>query len=111
MKNNCYDTDFIGVSYRGEHLLHEYGLYRVSNSNRYDTNIAVNMKLNSATVKNYEGGYYFNSFKEPQLFNLNFAFDNLSSIKLKKLIELLSPKEMGELIFDEYPYKVYDVKV
>lgn len=106
-----WDTDFIGVSFKGKHLLRDYNIYRVSSSNRYDMHLNSNQKLNTATEKTFEGTYYFNSTRQPLQFNLNLAYDSLTAKQLEEVRQLFSPNEIGPLVFDEYPYKVYDAKV
>ena len=106
-----WDTDFIGVSFKGKHLLRDYNIYRVSKSDRYDMHLNANKKLNTATEKTFEGTYYFGENREPLQFTLDLAFDSLTAKQLKEVKELFSPTSIGELIFDEHPYKVYDAKV
>ena len=106
-----WDTDFIGVSFKGKHLLRDYNIYRVTKSDRYDMHLNANQKLNTATEKTFEGTYFFGGNRQPLQFTLNLAFDSLTASQLKEVKELFSPTSIGELIFDEHPYKVYDAKV
>lgn len=108
---NPFDTDFIGVSFKGKHLLRDYNIYRVSKSNRYDMHLNANVKLNTATEKTFETTYFFGGNRQPLQFTLDFAFDSLTAKQLKEVRQLFSPTSIGELIFDEHPYKVYDAKV
>lgn len=106
-----WDTDFIGVSFKGKHLLREYNMYRVSKSNRYDMHLNANLKLQTASEKTFNGTYFFGGNRDPLSFVLDLAFDCLTVKQFKEVRQLFSPTSMGELIFDEHPYKVYDVKV
>ena len=110
-KAQDWDTDFIGVSFNGKNLLREYNVYRTSEGDRYETVINSNIKLNTASEKTFDGTYLFDQVKQPLNLNLNLAFDGLTDIQLKELTFLFSPNQIGPLVFDEYPYKVYDAKV
>jgi hypothetical protein len=54
---------------------------------------------------------YFNTTFGTLQFSINIAFDNLFEEDIRKLQKVFNGKEVGELIFDEWPYKAYDAKV
>lgn len=57
------------------------------------------------------GQYYAGANDKTQTFNLNFAFDSLDEVHLRKLRQVFGGDDISELIFDETPYKAYSVKV
>jgi hypothetical protein len=55
--------------------------------------------------------YFFGSNHKQKVFDIKFAFEELDDIKLREMKRWLSGKEVGDLWFDEEPYKVYSAKV
>lgn len=105
------DTDFIGFTYNKLHSIRDLNIYRVSEGSRYNSNPVPNW--NDKTMENSggDGTYFFGSTHKNKQFNINIAFDSLTETQLRKLKQLFNGKEVGELIFDEAPYKAYAAKV
>jgi hypothetical protein len=53
-------------------------IYRTSDSNRYNINLAPPMRDITAEVPSGDGQYYFGTFHQPKVFDISFAFDNLN---------------------------------
>jgi predicted phage tail component-like protein len=102
--------DFIGFSFNKQHSS-DFNIIRTSDGSRYNTNLTPNLTDKTADVPGGDGQYYFTSFHKNRTFNINFAFDALSEMNIRKLRKWLSGKEVGDLIFDEEPYKAYSAKV
>lgn len=103
--------DFIGFTYNGLHSYTNFHIYRTSDGSRYNQNLIPTLTDKTADVPGGDGQYYFTSFHKNRTFNINFAFDELREIDIRKLRNWLFGKEVGDLIFDEEPYKVYSAKV
>lgn len=100
----------LGFSYNGRHSS-EFNIVRVSSSNRYDDNLLPQIQDKTVQVPGGDGTYYFGSYYTQRQFSLNIAFENLSEAQLRNLRLLFSDKKLHPLIFDEFPYKVYEAKV
>lgn len=102
--------DFIGFTFNNKHSS-ELGIVRVSEGSRYDENLLPSIEDKIVRVPGGDGNYYFGSYYTERDFNISIAFDNLSESNFRELRKHFNGKEVGELIFDEVPYKVYKVKV
>lgn len=106
-----YDYDFIGFTYNGKHSVRDLKIYRTSNSNRYEEGIIPTLKETTASVEGQVGQYYFGTKIEQKVFNISFAFDNLTDGDIREIKKTFSGDGIHDLIFDENPYKVYSAKV
>ena len=102
--------DFIGFTFDNKHSS-ELGIVRVSEGSRYDENLLPSIEDKIVRVPGGDGNYYFGSYYTERDFNISIAFDNLSETQFRELRQHFNGKKIGELIFDETPYKVYKVKV
>lgn len=102
--------DFLAFSFNGKHSWDDFGIYRTSDGNRYNENLAPTLNDKTAEVPGGDGMYYFGTTHKQKDFNISFAFDHLTEQKLKKMKKWLSGKEMGDLWFQEAPYKVWTAK-
>lgn len=106
-----FDYDFMGFTYNGVHSIRDLKIYRVSNGSRYDFPLAPTITDKSMEIPGNDGMYFFNSFHKQRQFTINIAFRDLTEVNLRRLRQLFNGKEIGELIFDETPYKVYAAKI
>lgn len=105
------DYDFIAFSYNGVFSTNEdFTIYRVSDGNRYNIDVNPASQDKTAETPGGDGMYYFGSNLRQKNFNINFAFDNLSEVGLKKLKLWLNSRDIADLWFAEEPYKVYSAK-
>lgn len=104
------DYDFIAFSFKGKNSYDDFGLYRTSDGDRYNTDLTPEAKDITAEVPGGDGAYYFGSTYTQRQFPINFAFDHLEEEKFREMKEWLNSKEMGDLWFAETPYKVYTAK-
>ena len=65
----------------------------------------------TAVAAGGNGTYYWNTSYTQKVFTIDFAFDDLHDIDIQKLKKVLGFKGVQPLIFDEFPYKKYMVKV
>ena len=105
------DYDFLAFSFAGKHSWDDFKIIRVSDGDRYNLELAPQLQDKTAEVPGSDGTYYFGTNHKQKVFNINFAFEKIDDSTLKKLKQWLNGKEMGDLWFEEEPYKVYSVKV
>lgn len=101
---------FIGFTFNGIHSS-DLGIVRQSDSDRYTDNLIPVYTDKTVAVPGGDGTYYFGSNFTQRVFDFSIAFDFLTEENLRKLKQLLGDKNPHELIFDEYPYKVYVGKI
>lgn len=104
------DYDFIAFSFKGKNSYDDFGIYRTSDGDRYNTDMAPDAKEVTAEVPGGDGMYYFGSTYSQRQFPVNFAFDHLTEDQFMEMKEWLNTKDMGDLWFSEEPYKVYTAK-
>lgn len=102
--------DFYGFSFNGHHSS-EMGFIRTSDGNRYNENIGPNFQDKTIQIPGADGTYFFNSFYNQKPFTINIAFDHMTEEQLRTLRQVFNCKDVGPLIFDEWPYKAYTVKL
>lgn len=110
-KDSSMDYDFIAFSFNNKHSYEDFGIYRVSDGNRYNTELNPQIADRTAEVMGSDGMIYFGSNYKQKVFNISFAFDGLTDIKIRELKQWLNGKEMHDLWFAEEPHKVYSAKV
>lgn len=101
--------DFIAFSF-GDFDSKENGIYRTIND-RHNIELAPPMNDITADVPGGDGQYYFGTFHKPKVFNIDFAFDNLTESGLVTLKKAFHGKELKELCFAERENVVYMAKV
>lgn len=101
---------FIGFTFNGIHSS-DLGIVRQSDSDRYTDNLIPVYSDKTVAIPGGDGTYYFGSNFTQRVFDFSIAFDFLTEENLRKLKQLLGDKNPHELIFDEYPYKVYIGKI
>ena len=101
--------DFIGFTFNGIHSS-ELGLMRVSDGSRYTEELLPNFQDKTVQIPGADGTYYYGSYYTQKPFNLSVVFDDMSEEQFIKLKEVFGDKKIHDLIFDEWPYKIYRVK-
>ena len=106
-----YDADgYLGFTFAGHHSS-EFGLLVVSDGSRYHQNLSSAFNDTVISIPGYNGGYYFGTQIGMRDFDINCAFDDITTQIRNKIQSWLYPNRVGWLIFDEAPYKKYLVKV
>lgn len=105
------DMDFLAFSFNGRHSWVDFGIYRVGDSDRYNENLLPTMTDKTAEAPGSDGMYFFGTNHKQKDFNINFAFDHLIDYQVREMKKWLNGKEMGDLWFEEAPYKVWTAKV
>lgn len=101
--------DFLGFSFNGYHSSN-FGIVRTSNSNRYDKSLSSAFQDAFFQGQNNTDNYYFDTYYQNGQIQINFAFDQLTEVELKKLQKWLGYQGICDLFFDETPYKAHSVK-
>ena len=105
------DYDFLAFSFNGKHSYDDFGIYRVSDGDRYNTELTPQMNDKTADNVGGDGMFFFGTTHKQKVFNVNFAFDHMDDVTLRAMKQWLDGKEIHDLWFDEEPYKVYSAKV
>ena len=103
--------DFLGFSFNGKHSWDDFKIIRTSDGDRYNINLGPQSQDKTAENPGGDGMYFFGSNHKQKVFDIKFAFKELDDVKLREIKRWLSGKEVGDLWFDEEPYKVYSAKV
>ena len=102
--------DFCGFQFNGVHSS-TLKITRVSNGSRYSDELVPNFQDQTALIEGGDGTLFWESFYSQKPINIQIAYDDLSEEDIRKLRQVFNGKDIGELIFDEAPYKAYTVKV
>lgn len=102
--------DFIGFTFKGRHSS-EFNIIQVSKSSRMGKELLPSPKDISIQVAGVDGAYYFGSTYGTKKWDLNLAFNDLREEDFRAMQYWLADKNTGDLIFDEEPYKAWDVKI
>lgn len=105
------DFDFIGFTYNGKHSFDDFGIYRTSDGNRYNDNLVPTMTDKTIDVPGGDGQIFFYTNHKNKQFSISIAFDNLKEEQYQNMRKWLDGKGVYDLIFDEYPNKIYSAKV
>lgn len=104
------NTDFIGFEFCNCHSS-KYNLYVVSDGSRYQDELVPSPIDYAEQIPGGIGQNYFGSDIDIKEFPLNIAFDSVSEKDLRGLRKWLEPGTIGDLVFDERPYKTYTAKI
>lgn len=107
---SVFQGDFLGFTL-GEIHSSQLNITRVSSSDRYTDILLPNFKDVTQEVPGGDGTYFWNSYYSTKPFTLDFAYDDLRDEDLRSLRQAFGFKGVQPLIFDEFPYKKYMVKV
>lgn len=103
--------DFTGFTFNNYHSWDDLGIVRVSDGDRYKDDLLPDFDDATISIPGGDGIYYFGSYYKSKKFIINFAFDTLTEQQYRNLRRVFSTRKPSTLIFDEYPYKAYKVKV
>lgn len=102
--------DFIGFTFKGIHSS-QLGITRVSEGSRYKVPLLPDIEDNVTQIKGRDGEIYYNSTYLSKTKEISIAFDSLTEKEYRVLKNFLNGKDIGELYFDETPYKSYIAKI
>lgn len=102
--------DFLSFSFRGVNSA-DMGIVRVSDGSRFTTNLFPPSRESIIAVEGRSESFVADIWHEPRTFDLEFVFDDVTELGLRRLRTWLRNDVMGELFFDETDYKAYEVRV
>ena len=102
--------DFCGFTFNGVHSS-TLGFVRVSNGSRYSDSLVPDFQDQTVDVPGGNGTYFFDSFYKNKPFSIDIAFDSVTEVQYRRIRQTFAADVIGELIFDEAPYKAYTAKV
>lgn len=104
------NSDYIGFTFNGVHSS-DLGIMRVSDGSRYNDSLLPTIQDKTVQTPGRDGTYFFGSYYTQRVFDISFVFDGLTEEQLARIQMLFGDKKIHDLIFDEMPYKAYQVKV
>ena len=104
------DTDFIGFSFNNIHSS-ELGIVRTSDGSRFNENLLPVISDKVVQAPGADGSYYFGSNYTHRVFDVPFAFDNMTEEQFQRFKKWIGDKKIHDLVFDERPYKIYRAKI
>lgn len=106
---SVYGGEFLGFQL-GQYHSSTLNIVRTSTSDRYIENLTPTFQDLTAVVPGSDGTYYWKTNFTQKTFTIDFAFDELQDVDIKRLKSIFSFRGILPLIFDETPYKKYMVK-
>lgn len=110
MLNKGHRGSFLGFTYNNIHSS-TLGITRVSSSKRYTDNLIPSLKDITSDIVGATGTFYFGTNYTKRVISVPFAFDGLTEAQIKQIQLIWHDKQIHDLIFDEWPYKVYAAKM
>lgn len=101
---------YLGFTFGNRHSS-DLGIFRTSNSGRYDINLIPQTKDEVFELQGLDGQYYGGSKYTKRDIPISFAFYGLTEEQLALLKNTLNDKKIHNLIFDEEPYKIWSAKL
>jgi Phage-related protein len=105
------DRDFIGFSFNGYSSIDDLGIYRVSDGSRYEESLLPQVKDLTTDIEGRDGTLFFKSNYKAKVLNLNFSYEGVTEVQIRKIRKAFDARVPHDLIFEERPYKVYNAKV
>lgn len=103
-------ADFIGFEFAGKHSS-DLGIIRTSDGDRFNEQLTPEIKDITVEVPGMHGEYFFGSTYGNRTFEVQIAYDHLTEKQFREMRKLYGRRNVGELIFDERPYKKYLAKI
>ena len=103
-------ADFIGFEFAGKHSS-ELGIIRTSDGDRFSEQLTPEIKDITVEAPGMHGEYFFGSTYGNRTFEVQIAYDHLTEEQFREMRKLYGRRNVGELIFDERPYKKYLAKI
>lgn len=101
---------FLGFTYNGIHSS-IVGITRTSHGNANEERLIPIMKDLSVDNVGSDNSYHFGTLYTKREFVVNFCYEEMTEQQKKLITKMWKDGEIHDLIFDEYPYKVYSAKI
>lgn len=106
----AYKGSFIGFTFGNRHSS-QLGIFRTSNSNRYETILSPSMTDIVTGLDTTDGQYYWGTTYSKKDIPISFAFYGMSDTQITQLKQILNDKKLHPLILDEEPHKIWTAKL
>ena len=101
---------FLGFTFNNIHSS-VVGITRVSHGKFNEERLIPTLKDLTIENANNDNSYYFGSLYKKREFVVKFCFEAMTEVQLKQISLFWNDSQIHELIFDEYPYKVYQARI
>ena len=101
---------FLGFTFNNIHSS-VVGITRTSHGNFIEERLAPTMKDLAIENANNDNSYFFGSLHKKREFVVKFYFEAMTEGQLRQIALFWNDSQIHELIFDEYPYKVYQARI
>lgn len=102
--------DFVGFTFDGIHSS-DLKLFRVNDGGgRYQMSTVPTFTDKTVQVGGRDGTYFFGSQYSKRDFSISCAFDSVTEDEFRKIQNWGADNKIHKLVFDEWPYKYYNVK-
>ena len=101
---------FLGFTFNNIHSS-VVGITRVSHGNFNEERLIPTLKDLTIENANNDNSYYFGSLYKKREFVVKFCFEAMTEVQLRQISLFWNDSQIHELIFDEYPYKVYQARI
>lgn len=103
-------ADFTGFYFNNVHSS-TYHLIRTSDGDRYGENLFPAFNDHTVELVGGHGNIYSDTRYKEKEFSISVAFDSVTEQDFRAIKQWLTPDKIGELRFDEAPYKAYQAKL
>ena len=101
---------FLGFTYNGIHSS-IVGITRTSHGNANEERLIPLIKDLNVENTGGDNSYHFGTLYTKREFVVNFCYEEMTETQRSQITKLWKDGEIHDLIFDEYPYKVYAAKI
>ena len=101
---------FLGFTYNGIHSS-IVGITRTSHGNANEERLIPLIKDLNIENTGGDNSYHFGTLYTKREFVVNFCYEEMTETQRSQITKLWKDGEIHDLIFDEYPYKVYAAKI
>lgn len=101
---------FLGFTFNNIHSS-TLGITRTSDSDRYNDQLVPTLKDTTVSTQGIDGTLYYGSVHTKRDITVSFCFDGLTEYQLNRIRQVWNDKQIHDLIFDEWPYKIYSAKL
>lgn len=102
--------DYVGFTF-GDFKSKDNNIYRVSNGSRYSETAYPTVENKMVSKPGSDGEYYFGSYYRERIFSIDIAYDNVTELQKRTIIQAFSDRKLKEFSWEELPFKAYYAKV
>lgn len=107
--NKDFKGSFLSFTFNGQNSSN-WGIVRTMDGG-LEESLLPPQDPKTAILPGREGDYFLKSHFQSRVFNVNFAFDNLTDKEFQEIRHWLGDKKEHPLYFSESPYKVFNARV